>query len=94
MTTCLICGDTGEVGGMGFLDCCAPSCTAAVDRAALNQFVESEERNFATENDIHWAIHQRATRLAEQACERKYESLTIVVPAVEPSRRMRRSTDK
>lgn len=60
---CATCCDTGEANQDGMLDC--PDCDAAAERAALNAFVESEERNFATENDIHWAIHQRATAMAE-----------------------------
>lgn len=90
--TCPFCHDTGEFNHDGMLDC--TRCDAAVNRTAMNEFVRTIEREFATEGDIHWAIHQRATKLAEEAFMRKYEAMQIVVPAVEPSRRLRRSTDK
>lgn len=74
---CIWCNDTGEIDGMGFLDCAQPNCTAAVDRAAVNAFVET--LRFSTTEEVHWAIHQRATELAEQKAAQSFANQSIVV---------------
>lgn len=63
--TCKLCSGTGEVDGSGSLDCCAPGCNAATERAALNEFVKAEGR-FLTPDDLHWLIHLRAFNIAKE----------------------------
>lgn len=57
---CIWCNGTGEINGMGFLDC--THCTAAAERFALNQFV-LEKTHLLTQNELDWAIHQRAVAM-------------------------------
>lgn len=74
---CMMCRDTGEFNQDGQLDCAAPGCDAAVERAAMNEFVESLK--YATVQDVHWAIHQRAIELAEQKAAQSFANQSIVV---------------
>lgn len=60
--TCPICNDTGETGAYGILDCAAPGCTAAVDRAAMNAVIEALPP--MTAYDKHWAAFQLGYALA------------------------------
>lgn len=62
---CKVCKDTGETGQAEMLDCTAPGCNAAQERHELTLFVISEKKT-KCEYDLVWAIHQRATKLAEQ----------------------------
>lgn len=80
---CIWCHGTGEINGMGFLDC--THCDAAVERTAVNEFVESQ-RHLLTESEMYWAIHQRAVAM----CEAKLHPFQADAPAVEdaPKRRM------
>ena len=55
---CTACGDTGETSHYGVLDCCAPGCTAAQERAALNAYIESLPP--LTPYDKHWHAYQFA----------------------------------
>lgn len=58
---CKICNGTGERGQYGTLDCAAPGCTAAEERAALNDFIEKAQRiERMTPYDLHWAIYKFA----------------------------------
>mgnify|MGYP001610819689 CR=1 FL=1 len=54
--SCTICGDTGEAFRYGSLDCAAPGCTAAVERAALNDAVAASEP--LSEYDLQWLAYQ------------------------------------
>lgn len=74
---CLWCENTGESGQAGILDCAQPNCTAAADRHAMNEFVANLKH--ATDYDIHWAIHQRATEIAEQKAAQSFANQTLVV---------------
>lgn len=57
-TPCPVCKDTGETSQYGVLDCQAPGCTAAAERAALNAYLESLPRQ--TEYDQVWIAYQFA----------------------------------
>lgn len=54
--TCERCNGTGETNGYGVLDCSAPGCTAASERACLNAFIEALPP--MTAYDKHWAAYQ------------------------------------
>ena len=64
MTKCPICNDTGEAI-YGHLDCGAPGCTAATERAALNTLIEAMPA--MTPYDLQWTSYQlgRAAAVAE-----------------------------
>ena len=78
MAHCPICNDTGEAhGNYGMLDCAAPGCTAAVERAALNEFTLAQRRALPS-YDLDWAIHQRAVAMTEKACAERIAAQAIV----------------
>ena len=77
MHHCECCNNTGEARGDGYLDCGARGCTAARDRAELNEFVSGLRG--LTIYETWWAIHQRAVAITEKACEDRIAAQTLVV---------------
>lgn len=75
---CAICNDTGKRHGSDYLDC---SCAAATARRelqlAITAFIAEYPLGGDLNSDLHWFIHQRATRLAEaemQAMAQEYKA--------------------
>lgn len=62
--TCPYCNSTGELDGSGSLDCV--HCDAATERAAMNEFIKREGQHM-TSYDLHWMIHLRAVKLAQES---------------------------
>ena len=58
MSTCEHCGGSGELGGMGSLDC--GYCEAATQRAALNAAIEALPRMPVA--DLLWYCYQAGQR--------------------------------
>lgn len=72
--TCPRCNDTGEGSGKyGILDCQEPNCTAASERAVLNEWCDKLPN--LTLYDLRWTVYQYAMRL----CEEKIAAQSIVV---------------
>jgi hypothetical protein len=59
---CPKCHGTGETGRYAILDCSAPGCTAATDRAALNTAVAA--LGPMTLDDLVWHVFQAGKRAA------------------------------
>jgi hypothetical protein len=79
MANCTICNGSGMRPGSGYLDC---SCGLAEQRMAMNDFVSDLRADgFCTFADLHWAIHQRAIGIAEQAAAARIAELEIKVDA-------------
>jgi hypothetical protein len=63
MTKCPICNDTGEAI-YGQLDCAAPNCTAATERAALNTLIDALPK--MAPYDLQWTAYQLGRAMAEK----------------------------
>lgn len=77
---CEKCGDTGATSESGYLDCAAPGCTAAAERAEMESFIDTK-RHMLRESvyELAWLVHQRATALAQKACDEYIAAQSIVV---------------
>lgn len=53
---CQHCQDTGELGGLGALDC--GFCTASNERAELQRWVQAQPR--MVESDLIWSVYKFA----------------------------------
>lgn len=83
---CIWCHGTGEINGMGFLDC--GHCDAAVERSALNAFIATNGGlHQYTLDDLAWLIHQRAVAM----CEAKLHPFQADAP--EPADVLKRRMD-
>ena len=65
MKFCDKCNNTGATTPEGFLDCTAPLCTAAQDRANLDKWMLRE--GYGQSGIREWAIHQYAVRNAVES---------------------------
>jgi hypothetical protein len=64
MIKCPTCNDTGETGPYGQIDCAAPGCTAATERAALNTLIDALPA--MTPYDLQWTAYQLGRAMAEK----------------------------
>lgn len=58
---CQHCDDTGELGGMGYLDC--PHCNVAIDRTNLNNALSLLPPMIKEE--VNWAAYKAGVQMAE-----------------------------
>lgn len=80
MEFCNKCNNTGATTPEGFLDCTAPLCTAAQDRANLDKWMLRE--GYGQSGIREWAIHQYAVRTAVESASmllNEKERLEIVI---------------
>lgn len=77
MIKCTICGGSGESTGNGMLDCPAPDCTAATDRATLNDSIAA--LGPMTRDDIAWAAYKAGVAVSEERHAREAAELAAMV---------------
>lgn len=75
---CQVCCDTGEKHFNGDLDCDAPGCTAAEDRAALNRYVK--KLGPLTSFDRDWMVYQYASLDVKRKLQQELAQI-LVAPA-------------
>ncbi len=63
-TTCTACNGTGETGHYGIIDCQAPGCTAATERAALK--VAMDGAGALTQYDRDWHAYNLGKAAAKK----------------------------
>ena len=77
MIKCPICSGSGESTGNGMLDCPAPDCTAATDRATLNDSIAA--LGPMTRDDIAWAAYRAGVAVSEERHAREVAELAAMV---------------